>query len=201
MAKKDYKQIVAQIRDLHWHKLKDFEMQQLMYLAYISALEFAESLRIVERLYSDNPSVRKLVAGELQTDNLRFGDYDKQGDHAAFLEYFLRSDNIQPREEVRKAGDIYMMSCRRYSEEVRAMSVFSREEELSGIFERILEALNWSGTALQAYRYFLETHIRLDSSEGGHHDLIKVFPVDHRVSGFYGTRLRMYECLPSLFPD
>ncbi|MEX0649804.1 MAG: hypothetical protein WD200_02300 [Candidatus Andersenbacteria bacterium] len=194
-----YKEVIAEIRNLHWENLGRSELQQLMCLSYVAALEFAEALRIAERLYTTSRNVQELVAGELQTSNLVFDDYTGPGDHAAFLKHFLEKGNIQPREGVRKAGAGYLEVCHSLSDEVRAMSVFSREEELAGIFARILEAAEWFGADLAAYRYFLESHIRLDSQEGGHHDLTKEFPIDSRVGDFYRARLDMYRSLPGLF--
>ncbi len=194
-----YRAIVDQIKYLRWGALDADGLRQLMYLSYIAALEFAEALRIAGGLYAENSNVSSLMAGELETSNLVFEDYSAQGDHSAFLLHFLQKEAIEPIDAVLEAGDVYLAYCRALSAEVRAMSVFSREEELSGIFEQILTAPDWSGTSLSAYRYFLERHIRLDSDDGGHHDLTKEFPVDDRLTGFYEVRLGMYRSLLKLF--
>ena len=78
------------------------------------------------------------------------------------------------------------------------MSIFSREEELSGIFKKVLQAKDWSAPGLSAFKFFLERHIALDSEEGGHHDLTKKFPINNQASRFYQYRLKLYEGIPKL---
>jgi hypothetical protein len=95
----------------------------------------------------------------------------------------------------------YLAACRALDPETRAMTVFSREEELAGIFARFLDAEDWSGEGVYAFKHYLSTHIVLDSSEGGHHDMISDFPVDDSVLPFYEARLETFRLLPTLAGD
>lgn len=194
-----HKALVEQIKALPWESLDPQELQQLMYLAWIAAQEFAEALRIARRLYPKDENLKRMAAGELKTKNLDFDGYNKRGDHSEFLKNFLDKIGFQPDENLRRHGEEYLEACRALNDKTRAMSVFSREEELSGIFARILQAQDWSAPGLEAFRYFMEKHIQLDSEEGGHHDLTKGFPVDYHVQPFYRARLKMYEAIPRLF--
>lgn len=73
------------------------------------------------------------------------------------------------------------------------MTVFSREQELPNIFERILNSHDWKG--LEFYKYYLEHHIQIDSQEGGHSDLTSHFELDEGVlEKFYKARYEFYTC-------
>jgi hypothetical protein len=197
---KKYKNIVGQIRDLPWPKLSSRGLEISMVLGAFAALEFAGSSRIALVLYPDSPAFQELAAGELDTDNLVFGGYNQRGDHAAFLWHFIRKHKlVEIYPEAVAAGEQYLADIRTLSREVRAMSIVSREHELPGIFNRILQATDWSTPALQAFRYYLERHIELDSGEGGHADLLSGFEVTDAVADFYEFRLKMYRCIPTLF--
>lgn len=196
---KEYKGVVEQIRDLKWENLDGQELQQLMYLSLVSAREFADALRIALKLYPKNHNLQEMAGGELQTSNLSFEDYDQVGDHADFLEHFLRKYGLEGDENLERHAEAYRQTCQALDDKVRAMTIFSREEELSGIFKRILEAEDWSDEGLAAFKYYLAKHIALDSEEGGHAELTREFPIDDSVKSFYQARLDMYKAIPKLF--
>ncbi len=199
--KEGYKETVERIKNLHWERLEPHELQQLMYCSYISAREFAEALRIAIGLYPDDENLRAMAAGEIDTDNLPYADYVRRGDHADFLEYFIRKEGIEPEEEVRAACERYLQACRALPPEVRAMTIFSREEELPGIFGRVLAAKDWSAAGLPAFHHYLERHISLDTADGGHHDLTQHLSVNEDVRSFYEGRLQMYRGIRTLFAE
>jgi hypothetical protein len=194
-----YLQTVEKIRNLNWEELSSNDLQKLMFLSYAAAREFAEALRITADLYPEDANVQELVSGELNTNNISFGEYKQEGDHADFLNYFIQKYSLMNDDEVQACANSYLQACARLDPELRAMSIFSREEQLSGIFRKILCAKDWSAPGLDAYRHYLEAHISLDSDEGGHHDLTKKFPIDDRVEPFYQIRLQMYHSIPKLF--
>lgn len=197
--KLEYKNTVEEIKNLNWENLPPEELQILMHLSYISAREFAESLRIARKLYPDNHNLEEMAEGELETNNLSFEDYNTKGDHADFLEHFLQKNNLlNPDQDIQFAEQGYKNFCHSLSLEARAMTIFSREEELSEIFERILKAKDWSAPGLPAFKFYLEQHIALDAGEGGHAELTKEFPVNDSVKPFYEARLEMYKkAIPS----
>ncbi len=196
-----YKQIVKSIRDLRWENLPAEDLQKLMILAEYSAREFAESLRIALQIYPENEELQEMAHGELNTNNLKFKDYEDRGDHSHFLEYFIAKYHLNQKfsSEVIGAGDEYLVEIRKLPKEVRAMSIFSREQELPGIFQRILQAKNWKIQGLPEFKYYLEQHILLDSSSGGHSDLVQDFLVDDRMEKFYKIRFNMYKVISRLF--
>jgi hypothetical protein len=196
-----YTKIVNQIKGLHWELLDKGDIVRLMILSHYAAEEFAESLRIALRLHPGNLGLREMAVGELRTTNLRFGTYCAKGDHSDFLRHFIVAHDLLTwtGEATKQAGREYRAKVSELPREVRAMSVVSRERELPGIFGRILEAKDWSGGVLPAFRYYIEEHIRLDSMEGGHADLLSDFVVTDEVTQFYEARLDLYRCIPALF--
>ncbi len=199
--KMNYKNIVNQIRSLSWQKLSENELVALMVLSYFAAREFGDSLRRALTLYPTSHGLLEMAEEELETNNLKFADYDKVGDHADFLWHFVEGFGLLSKVSrgVLEAGLKYQEAIRKLSPEVRAMSIVSRESELPGIFEQVLKAENWQSPALVAFRYYLTTHIELDSMEGGHADMLSDFPVDDRLTDFYSARLEMYRSIPTLF--
>lgn len=193
-----YEWVVDQIRSLHWDALNPNDLQRLMYLSYQSACEFAEALRIALKLYPENTNLKEMADWELKTWNLKHQDYQIDGDHAEYLLHFMTKYWIVPDESLEAAALKYRNFCSQLSDEVRAMTIFSREEKLPGIFERILQATDWSAPGLPEFKHYLEEHIRLDTQDWGHHDLVKDLSIDDSVKWFYEARLEMYYAINNL---
>lgn len=196
----DYKIIVRKIVDLPWQTLDQEKLHALMFLSAHAAQEFAASLRIALRHFSWHEGLKKMATGELQTDNMRFGSYQESGDHADFLWHFVHECNLHlaVSEKIFNTGEAYLGQVEKLPEMVRAMSIFSREHEMSLVYKNILQAPAWNTPALQAYRHYLERHVELDSEKGGHDELVADLPVTDAVADFYRLRLDMYQCI---FPD
>jgi Protein of unknown function (DUF3050) len=197
----EYKRWVEKIVSLPFEDLGSRELVQVCYLSWVSAVEFAEALRLAQDAYGDHAGLQEMIEGELQTDNLSYGDYSRAGDHFEFLAHFLDKQGGRGEFDA-ELGDVaaeYLAACQALPPHIRAMSVFSREEELSRIFERVLDAPEerWDLPVLGAYRYYLQRHIELDSEEGGHADLISDIAVDDHVAPFYHARFRLYRKLPT----
>lgn len=198
MPEAPHKAIVARICALPWQACTPADLQNIMHLSYVSALEFAAGLRLALQLYPESASLQEMAAGELMTENLSFPGYAQKADHAAFLGHFLSACPVPVSEDVKKAGAVYARFCAELAPATRAASIFSREAELPHIFRHILQAPNWQGPGLPAYRYYLEQHIQLDTAPGGHHDLTKNLPMACDLVPFYRARLSMYLSIPTL---
>jgi len=150
---------------------------------------------------------RKIIIKEVRNELRRYSgqysskkDYKKRGDHSQFLwhsidEYGL----IKKFPDIKEAGEEYMKKVKSLSPEIRVMSIVSRENELPGIFTRVLTAKKWKAEGLPEFRYYLKRHIFLDSHKGGHADMLSDFKIDNRVAIFYKIRLDMYKSIPKLF--
>jgi hypothetical protein len=76
------------------------------------------------------------------------------------------------------------------------MTVFSREEELTLIFEKIVAAHDWDTLGFGFYKYYLKQHILFDSGDSGHAHLTKHFPMhEPTLEKFYKARLDLYTSL------
>ncbi len=118
----------------------------------VSALKFAEALRVAQRLHGDHEGLRDIIAGELQTTNLSYDDYRRAGDHREFLAHFGKHGEIEwLKAELSEPSALYLATCRALDDKTRAMSIFQPR-----------------GRAPPDYRYYLERHIELDTREGGH---------------------------------
>lgn len=198
----NYKETVRRITDLRWELAETADLLALMILSTYAAREFAESLRIALTENQGVTAFQEMAAGELETTNLQFADYTGPGDHADFLWHFIEKHAVLRKcpMYVRDAGFRYRQQVQAMSNETRVMSIISRKQELPSIFTSILKARGWDELPeLQAFKYYLEQHIALDSGEGWHADLLSGFEVNDSVLPFYEARLNMYRVLPSLW--
>ncbi|MGK4581606.1 DUF3050 domain-containing protein [Kitasatospora sp. HPMI-4] len=197
-----YKTFVDRILGLPFENLSTHELKQVWYLSWVAAVEFGEALRLSDKLHPDHPGLQEMILGELETTNLALDDFQDAKDHHEFLAHFLRKHGVmeEMEAELGEYAEKYLAACRALDPHTRAMTVFSREEELSGIFARFLDspAENWEHDGLYAFKHYLTTHIVLDSSEGGHHDLTSDFVIDDSVSPFFEARFETFRLVPSL---
>jgi hypothetical protein len=195
----EHTSVVEQIIRLNWKDLDETQLQRLMYISHIAAQEFAEALRVTLDVYPDDAKLKRMAEGELHTDNLQYDDYTGPGDHSEFLAHFLQKDGYIADADLQVATDLYLEQCRELDPRTRAMTIFSREHELSSIFKAILENTHWDTASLKAFQFYLQRHIALDSDEGGHADLVDDYPIDDAVLPFYQARLNVYRVIPELF--
>jgi hypothetical protein len=192
-----YKKLVTEIRELPWGQ---YDPKAIIYLSLCSAVEFAESLRLALIAYPQNQNLGEMANGELKTNNLSYDDYATYGDHSEFLAHFCKKHNITDN----SIGDKCFFAKKDYSRavrnlgdnKVRAMTIFSREQELPDIFHKIVKAHDWDALGLGFFKYYLERHIAIDSEDGGHGDLTKSFQIDEEMLfKFYTIRLNLYKSL------
>ncbi len=190
----NYKTLVAQIASLDWTQAVP---QDIIILSKYTAVEFASSLREAMRLYPDDSRLKEMADGELKTDNMSFDDYSGPGDHWEYLAHFINTFGIVPSNPgIEESARRYTGSVEALSPSDRAMTVFSREEELTLIFRKIIDAHDWNALGFGFYRHYLESHILFDSGEGGHHHLTEHFPLHENVlEAFYRSRLELYSAL------
>lgn len=190
----NHKIIVQQIANLDWAKASPTD---IILLSLCTAKEFAASLRLAVSLYPNDERLKEMVSGELETDNMPFEDYTKKGDHWEFLDHFIKKHGITSTSpKLQSAMDEYVRGVEAFSDTERAMTIFSREEELTGIFEKIVAAHDWDALGLGFYAYYLRQHIFFDSGDKGHAWLTKHFPMhEPTLVEFYKIRLSLYASL------
>ncbi|MEJ0053675.1 MAG: hypothetical protein WDN10_03030 [bacterium] len=189
-----HKELVKQIAGLPW---QDADPRDIILLSLATAKEFASSLRAGVELYPEDSRMMEMVSGELETDNMTFDDYVSKGDHWQFLDHFVKKYSIaSSKPEVEAASQEYVHAVETLSPADRAMTVFSREEELTSIFEKVVAAHDWEKLGYGFYLYYLKQHIFFDSGDGGHHHLTQHFPLHPEIlEKFYQERLKMYQSL------
>ena len=190
----NYKDIVQQIANLDWAKASAGD---IILLSHCTAKEFASSLRLGLKLYPNDDRLQEMARGELKTDNMALEDYTKKGDHWEFLEHFINKYKITPsKSALPEAMEKYVRAVEEFSDTDRAMTVFSREEELALIFEKIVAAHDWEALGFGFYKYYLKQHILFDSGDSGHAHLTKHFPMHlQTLEKFYTIRLNIYSSL------
>lgn len=193
----NYKEIVEEIKNLPWWK---YHPKSIIYSSLVSAIEFAESLRCALELYPDDENLREMAAGELKTNNLSYDDYNSPGDHWEFLAHFCKKYNITDDtvgDKMVFAKKDYFRSIKNLGDSsVRAMTIFSREQELPEIFHEIVKSHDWEKDGLGFFKCYLEGHIAIDSADGGHGDLTKDFYMDEeKLFEFYKIRRDLYRGL------
>ncbi|MEZ4211146.1 MAG: DUF3050 domain-containing protein [Candidatus Paceibacterota bacterium] len=188
-----YQEKVRQILELPWG---DYSPYSIVMISLATAREFAESLRLALEVFPDDKNLKLMAAGVLGTTNLTYGNYKQLGDHWQFLSHFTVRFPHEASEFIRRSSHVteeYLDAVRSMTDKERAMTIFSREQELPGIFKKILDSQNWEGYHLGFYRYYLEEHIRLDSEEGGHAELTQAHELNSEVlDRFYAARLDLY---------
>jgi hypothetical protein len=190
----NHKDLVRQIADLDWTRAAPSD---IILLSRCTAREFATSLRLGVTLYPDDKRLMEMVSGELETNNMVFDDYTIKGDHWEFLEHFIKRYEIIPTSaKIQDGMDEYVRGVEAFSDTDRAMTVFSREEELTLIFKKIVVAHDWEGLGFRFYEFYLKQHILFDSGDHGHAWLTRHFPMhEPTLIDFYKIRLRLYQAL------
>ena len=198
----EYKKLAETIRLLPWSA---YDPKAIVYLSWITAKEFADSLRLALQAFPNHRGMKIMAQGELQTDNLMYQEYSGPGDHWEFLEYFLKQNRTLYDHRYTKTLQTPSIEYTQKIQNIqtgreRAMTIVSREQELPGIFQSILEAHDWRKHGLGFYEYYLKRHIQLDSEEEvGHAALTKDIPLSESVlQKFYRYRIGLYGALNHL---
>ncbi len=217
----NYKESIQKIHDLDWSKAQP---ARIIYQALCFAKEFSQTLRDCHKLYHGIPEFDSFYRGEIDTDNLQYADYDQKADHYIFLDHFyygrypwmnyphieVASERKESLDRQDKATDvkeqIALADYLRFMEQLKQFRVdgimatlVSREEALKGIFEKILKPYNWDLQGYGYYKYFLERHIQLDSTDEGHEALtsrlIDLEDYEEVLNKFWHLRWRVYKTL------
>jgi hypothetical protein len=90
-------------------------------------------------------------------------------------------------------GQAYLAEVGKLDQMSKALSIASYEDGgLENVFRSILNAPNWDGALLQAFKHFLAEHIRFDSDpEQGHGALCRHLTPDDRVLPLWASFKQM----------
>lgn len=182
-----FQTVIDDICDLPWATLDSGEVLLLAKAYYYFSVQFRENLEIACRLYPHDPKLMELHEGECATDNLSpFPGVSAEGekmDHDEFMRRLLALEGADGTDYVSRVGETYLKRVRGLDDNARAASIVSYEDGgLSRVFHAMLCAPEWHGSGAQAFRFFLEEHIRFDSDDdGGHGALSRHLPVNDAI--------------------
>ena len=171
-----------------WATLDSSEVLLLAKAYYYFSIQFRENLEIACRLHPHDPKPEvELHEGECATDNLSpFPGVSAEGetmDHDEFMRRLLALEGADGADYVSCVGETYLKRVRSLDDNARATSIASYEDGgLSRVFHAMLCATEWHGTGTQAFKFFLEEHIRFDADDhGGHGALSRHLPVTDAI--------------------
>lgn len=192
-------QIINALDSISFESLTQEELQQLMVIWVYLAQDYAEAIRLAIAKYPDNEGFQGLASGELHVTNLKYGDYAEAADHDAFLRHFVEKYGLFDKyPEAKAAGEKFLASTRRLSDDTRIMSVASRQSVRVDFFGDILNAAKWNLPGLPEFRYFLVMHMTSPATEAEHVGMIAEFPLKPEVLIFYSLFIKLCRTLPSL---
>ena len=200
-----YLEAIDSICDLRWESLGYRDLVAVSRAYYYFSVQFRENLLLAQQARPLDMQLSQLVAGECNTDNLSpFPGVATPGErmnHDDFMARLLKLSTFPHDPRVDALGHLYLQRVRCMDDVIRIMSIASYEDGgLERVFTAILDAPEWHGPSLLAFRHFLLEHIRFDSDpEGGHGALSRHIEVDDRVlplwQSFYDL---LTEAVPAL---
>ena len=171
--------IIDEICNLPWPELHAGEIIGVAQAYYFFSVQFRENLEIARGLWPDDRGLARLYAEECNTDNLSpwpgIAERGERLNHDEFVRRLLALAPLPEADTLSKAGAAYLAEVRAIDKLTRAQSIISYENGgLSKVFEAMLCAPCWDGLGAQAFKFFLEEHIRFDRSEqAGHGSMVR----------------------------
>jgi hypothetical protein len=182
-----FESIIEQICRMPWERISNHEVLKIAKAYYYFSVQFRENLAIACLLHPRDANLRKLYQEECHTDNLSpFPGITGVGEkinHDEFIQRLLLIQSIQQKDVLEEAGAIYLRKVRNIDDSIRARSIASYEDGgLSSVFTAILRAPRWQGAGQEAFRFFLDEHIRFDTdADGGHGALSRHLKLDDDI--------------------
>jgi len=169
-----FESIIDEICHVPWEKISNHEVLKIAKVYYYFSIQFRENLAIACQLFPRDENLKKLYREECDTENLSpFPGITQVGErvnHDEFIKRLLQIQPVQQQSVLEQAGMTYLLQVRQIEPSIRARSIASYEDGgLNSIFSAILRAPAWQGAGQQAFRFFLEEHIKFDSAgDDGH---------------------------------
>jgi hypothetical protein len=200
---------VARICDLDWRNRSEHDMVAVAWAYYYFSVQFRESLEICCAFYPDDQDLARLKLEECDTSNLSpFPGVALPGEKMNHDEFMRRLLELSPvsqheREFFETIGEAYLAEIRNIPEMSRALSMGSYEDGgLESVFKAMLRAPDYDNPLLEAFRFFLTSHIAFDSDQNaGHGSLSRHLVPDENIVAIwdaFGSLL--HKAVPAMAP-
>lgn len=202
-----YKEVIEDICTLNWSALSAGEVTDVAWMYYYFSVQFCETVGIARAMFPHDKKLEELDRGERNTDNLSpcpgVVGVGERVDHDEFMRRTLTLAHIDDARRVRlqAIGATYLETVRAMPDLIRSQSLASYEDGgLERVFRAILNAPDWDGPLLQAFKHFLVGHIELDSDpEGGHGSLCRhLQPTEEVIGAWTAFRDGLIAAAPKL---
>jgi len=188
MTRPAYEKVVDEISQLDWSGLTQDDLVDVAWAYYHFSVQFRENLQIACQLYPQD-KLQQLEQEECNTSNLSpwpgVAAAGEKMNHDEFMRRLLQLSPIseERRSNLERIGQSYLAEIREIDPTTRALSITSYEDGgLEKVFGAFLEARDWNGPLLQAFRHFVTEHIKFDSDpEQGHGALSRELAPDDRI--------------------
>lgn len=172
--------MIDSICDMAWETANSAEMMRIAKAYHYFSIQFRENLEIACQLHPHDRMLKALYDGECATDNLSpwpgITAVDERLNHDEFVRRLLLLGTVEDEEYLSQIGRLYLNRVRRMDTGARAASIASYEDGgLARVFSAMLRGRSWQGPGPQAFKFFLEQHIRFDTDDdvGGHASLAR----------------------------
>jgi hypothetical protein len=184
-----YEIVIDEICRLSWEKLTKDQLVDVAWAYYYFSIQFRENLEIAYNLYPGDLKLGLLMKEECNTDNLspwtEVASIGEKINHDEFMRRLLKLSPIcqVKRRRLTEIGQLYLNKVHRQADTVRASSISSYEDGgLERVFRAILVSPDWNSPLLEAFKYFLTEHIRLDNDpQKGHGALCRHLRADDHI--------------------
>jgi hypothetical protein len=200
-----YEAVIEEICRMRWEAIDAGEVLQVAKVYYYFSIQFRENLEIACRLDPNDALLQKLREGECNTDNLSpwpgVAEMQEKLDHDEFVRRLLSLQRVDRENYLTTVGQTYLDRVRNLDRAIRATSIASYEDGgLSRVFEAMLRARDWQGVGPQAFKFFLEEHIRFDTDDNGGHGALSrhLMPDDDILPLWVAFRDMLVAAVPRL---
>jgi hypothetical protein len=182
-----FQHVIDEICRLRWERLDNDDVMWIAKVYYYFSVQFRENLEIACRLHPHDQLLSRLYDGECHTDNLSpWPPITAQGEkinHDEFMRRALLLQSLDRVDHLDNVGAAYLREARALDDAARAASIVTYEDQgLARVFSAMLRAPCWRGAGQQAFKFFLEEHIKFDlDDDNGHGALARHLRADDRV--------------------
>jgi hypothetical protein len=182
-----FRKIIDDICRMPWESIDANEVMKIAKVYYYFSVQFRENLEIACLLYPKDLMLKKLLAGECDTDNLspwpQVAQPGERLNHDEFMKRLLTLQPIDRSDYLDEIGHEYLSQIRELDGIARASSIATYEDGgLSRVFSAMLRAPRWQGVGQRAFKFFLEEHIKFDIDvDSGHGALARHLQADDKV--------------------